>query len=138
MSTPPLSPGARDVQVTATMTYTQAKKKILGPLVFGSEECIEAADTYQAVEELRAFIATNLKRIKLANEFNPATDTCSACSGEGERECNLGHFHDCSACDGEGKIKGAPTWETDVSPALTAKSAKARLAKLKEAFWEEE
>lgn len=44
---------------------------------------------------------------------------CGACGGDGERECEMGHWHDCDDCDGDGQVyvaQGEPDAEADVCP----------------------
>lgn len=31
---------------------------------------------------------------------------CGSCSGSGEQECDMGHYHDCEECDGSGTKEG--------------------------------
>lgn len=31
---------------------------------------------------------------------------CSECNGDGDVECDLGHYHECRACNGKGRVHG--------------------------------
>ena len=38
------------------------------------------------------------------NEKWESVEECEDCQGEGEAECDMGHFHECDGCDGTGTI----------------------------------